>query len=423
MSVKSMCLLFSSLISCFALAQEASEVEAVPLMEIAVPFSPSPQPMPTPEPTPIATPSQPPSASVSIRGLEWSGDLRYRMAQSKESIDDERPYQQLRARLGLKADVNQDTRAILRLATGTSAISTNQTLGDAKDPGMSRRSFGIDLAYIDMGWMTGFRTWLGRTANPFWSPGKSQIMFDSDLAFEGVALKWDRPVESVNAFVNIGGFMISENYSAPGDVVDTALVGGDLGAKFDFYGSWTAHLGSYHYLNIQGRPITSVDKDAKIDAYSYPYDRYRGNTVFPNDPLLPAESRKYFFQNPFVLHEIGLEWKKKFEPIEITLFYDRVQNDQVSNFNTADEYGLSLKWRRFNLGYAQSKKESDSVVASFTDSDMNGGGTDNKGSRWNVGYQMSANAQVAITEYKATRGLDSVARDYAATQLDLLVSF
>src|SRR5258708_1626416 len=80
--------------------------------------------------------------------IDWSGDIRYRLAKGHEDIDENRSYQQLRVRLGLRAEVNDDVHAVIRLATAnaqSSAINSNQTLGESTDPGMPRRGFGIDL--------------------------------------------------------------------------------------------------------------------------------------------------------------------------------------------------------------------------------------------------------------------------------------
>ncbi|MFN7727933.1 MAG: putative porin [Bdellovibrio sp.] len=356
--------------------------------------------------------------------LEWGGDLRYRLARSQENVDQDRNFQQLRVRLGLRADVNPETQVHLRLATGTSSISTNQTLGDSKDPGMARRSFGLDLAFIDWNFMKGGRLWLGRAANPFWSPAKAQTLFDGDLAFEGLAFKWEPKWSSSSAFVNSGAFMISENYAAPDDVVDTGLAGFEVGYSHKTpVGTITGRVGSYYYLNIQDKQINVLEKDGKVDAYSYPLDRYRGNTVYPNDPLLPPDQRKYYFQNKYVLSSLGVEWKHKFGSSEATAFYEMVKNTEISDQNTATELGLNLKWGRTSLGFAMVEKQTDSVVGAFTDSDTNGGGTDNKGTRLSLSYQLSDNSQVGYNQYQAKRGVNSTERDFRSSQLDFIASF
>jgi hypothetical protein len=360
------------------------------------------------------------------RQLNWSGDVRYRLATSKEDINDDRKYQQLRVRLGLRADVNDTTQAVLRLATATSAISTNQTLGDASDPGMARRPFGIDVAYID------FKIpevqcdiWVGRTMNPFWAPAKVQTLFDSDLAFEGLAIKFEPKWKGWEGFVNLGGFIVSENYTAPEDNVDTGLVGGDAGLvlKGDDW-LWTAHFGNYHYLNVKNHVITRIEKSAKIDSFSKnPNERFRGNTVYVNDPLLPAADRKYFYANEYVLLELGSEWKAKLGDFEYTLYFDAVKNDAAPKEGQALEAGATVKWRRLGVGYARIKKEADSMIGSFTDSDTNGGGTGHRGDRALVNVTLNKNTSFQLTYFKAKRGMDVVARNFEMSHADLMVSF
>jgi hypothetical protein len=350
--------------------------------------------------------------------------MRFRFVQLRESIDDPRLYQQIRARLGFRADVQEDLTAIFRLATATSAISNNQTLGDAKEPGMPRRSFGVDLAYGDWKFLESGRVQLGRTVNPFIAPGKTQLVFDSDLNFEGASFGWLPKWSDSSAFANVGAFIISENYAAPSDIVDTGLVGVDVGYSLkSILGQWTWRAARYHYLNIQDRPVTSLEKDAKVDSYSYPFDRVRGNTVYPNDPLAAPADRKYYYSYDFVQTEFGLEWKMKVDEFDLMAYGDFVANERAGANGEAFQYGLSLRYGRLQLLFEAGTKRSDSVVGAFTDSDLNGGGTDNRGTKYNISYRLSDASAVALSLYEATRGIDSVARDYYARHLDFSLQF
>lgn len=371
-----------------------------------------------------AAPPPPPPAEWKAK-LTWSGDLRYRVVQAKEDIDDSRRYQQLRARLGVRADVNETTQAVIRMATATSAISANQTLGDASEPGMVRRPFGIDWAYIDWGFLGDGRVWLGRVANPFFSPAKVQTIWDADLAFEGFAIKWEPKWSRSFAFINLGGFIISENYTAPEDNVDTGLVGGDLGYGWKGESwSWTTHVARYNFLNVKDRAITRFEASAKIDPYSNnPNERFRGNSVVVNDPLLTADQRRYFFLHQFILSVIGTEFKHKIGVVEYTVFGEGVRNDKGGEFRDALEAGASVKWKFVTLSYAEVKKQRDSVIGSFTDSDSNGGGTDNEGNRIGLGFQLGKNASIQVSQFKAKRGIDSVKRKFEMTHVDFAVSF
>lgn len=392
--------------------------------------SPPPVPATTETPVPSAVVAPPPAPApapllnITPDKFLWSGDLRYRLNKGHESIDEDRSWQQLRVRLGLRAEVNEQVKAVIRLATASSSISANQTLGDANDPGMARRSFGLDLAYLDWQPISSGKLWAGRTANPFWAPAKTQLIFDADLAFEGVALKFEPKWGHSSIFANAAGFIISENYAAPQDVVDTGLVGGDVGYAYkrETY-SAIAHAGTYHYLNMQNKAITSFDKGAKVDEYSYPYDSYRGNSVYPNDPLLPADQRKYYFKNKYILFELGAEWIQKFGAFEYSAFGDWVQNSAIGHGNEGYEYGAGVKWKGVWFSAAKVNKAADSVVAAFTDSDSNGGGTDNRGERFQLGVQLGKNAQIVLTKFSAQRGVDTVRRKFTLTQLDFSIAF
>lgn len=362
----------------------------------------------------LCSPGTVQAQTLDLKKLSWSGDLRYRLAEAKEKSDDRRLYQQLRARLGLKAEVNESVQAIFRLATATSAISSNQTLGDSSNPGMTRRSFGLDWAYLDWKFLSAGKFWAGRTANPFWSPAKTQLVFDSDLAFEGLALKWEPKWSHSGAFANLGGFVVAENYSAPNDAIDTGLIGAEVGYNLQ---TLTLHIANYHFLNIVDRQITTIESSAKVDSYSQPFDRYRGNTVYLNGP------GKYHFSHQYVLWQGGVEFKFDVGPVQLVTFYDYVLNEKVGRQREGRELGVSAKLQRWSLAVARVEKDADAVVGAFTDSDTNGGGTDNQGWRYQLGILAGPNTSFALTHYDAKRGVGAVERDYRATHADLVVSF
>ena len=388
--------------------------------EIPAPSSPL-LPVATPPTILLVAPSPVPTPEWAPKTF-WSGDFRYRIAKAKEDVDEERTFQQLRARLGLKSDVNQDAKMTLRLATGTSATSTNQTLGDAKDPGMPRRNFGLDQAFLDWSFAKGSSFIAGRAPSPFWSANKSQLVLDSDLNLEGLSVTSEFSLPESKIFYSLGVFMISENYDTAGktDVVDTGLWGAQLGyALKNEFGELKFSIAHFDYVNIRGKNIVTLDKDAKTDIYSIPYNRYKGNFVTRPD-LAIAD---YFFQDKFVLTEFGLEYKRQWNSFEVLLFLESVENAAVDELNNGHEYGIAIRHQRIQVIYSLVEKEAESVVGAFTDSDSNGGGTDNRGTRINLNYKLSENSRVDWTIFNAERGMDSVDRKFSATQLDFLVSF
>lgn len=349
------------------------------------------------------------------------GDVRVRSVSSKEDVDEARPFFQLRARLGLKAEPEPGLALNFRLATGTSPTSHNQVLGDSSSPGMARRSFGVDQAYMESYFHESGKFWAGRTPNPLWSPGKNQLVFDSDIAFEGLALKWEPKWSETSAFMNLGAFMVTESYDRPLNTADLGLAMAQVGYSA---GGLTVHLNHYAFLNIQGRVITQVESSAKTDVYQgTAFDRYRGNTVFVNDPALAAADRKYYFSNQYEVSNAGFEYKHKLGSFELLWFADFIKNIKVSSQGAAQELGLQVKSGAFSVQVASIIKESDSTVATFTDSNSNGGGTDTQGHRFQAAYNMSKNSQLSTRIFRAKRGVNTVTRDFESMFVDLVASF
>jgi hypothetical protein len=77
--------------------------------------------------------------------VRFSGDLRYRHESINEEGQAERQRQRIRARFGVTADVAENVRVGLTLATGgDDPVSANQSL----DTGFSRKPIGVDRAFF-----------------------------------------------------------------------------------------------------------------------------------------------------------------------------------------------------------------------------------------------------------------------------------
>lgn len=355
-------------------------------------------------------------ASSPLADLHWAGDLRYRGSKYQDGGLDDHFFQQLRFRLGFKKEINENAQVITRLETATGAISGNQKLGDSSDPGMARRSFGIDQAYVDYKFFDQGSAWLGRTANPFWSPNGSQLVFDADLAFEGLALRWTPTWSTSHVFVNLTGFMISENYAGTSDDTDTALVAAEAGYSFKPEGwNWTTHVASYQYLNIEGKTISTAAKSAGVDSQSNPAT-YLGNSVI-ND------GTNYRFAHQYELVEFGTQLTRAMGCGDYGVYFDGVQNTKVGKFNLGFEAGLTGKWNKTSVTLAYVLKQKDAVVAAFTDSDTSGGGTDNRGYKLAVSTEVAKNTTLALTAFSAERSMDSTKRAFSGGLLDAMFNF
>jgi hypothetical protein len=337
----------------------------------------------------------------------WAGDLRIRLRDQKQGASDARTFEALRARLAYKADIEPNLSGVLRFATASSAVSANQNLGDQSAPGMQRRAFGLDLAYLDYRPWAGTQGWIGKTPVPFSSPAKVQLVFDADLDFEGVSAKWAKDLNGWNTFVNLGSSLVSENFAAPNDIPDVALLGAQIGTSAKMFGTWTLDASYYTWDNVQGR------SPAQIAGGAISGGRYFGNST--DGTTLSSK---------FNIVEVGLDWQHTWDRLTSEVYYDWARNSDAALGASSFETGVVLKYDRWTLGYANVFKEADSQLAAFTDSDTNGGGTDTVGNRANLTFQATKNFSVTLTQYNGKRGLSTAApSDFNETQLDLMGSF
>lgn len=308
-----------------------------------------------------------------------------------------------RFRLGMKAKVNDRFDVGARLVTGNSSdpVSTNQTQGTYAQKWQS----SFDLAYLRY---TSYEKQLivnaGRIENPFFG---SDLVWDSDLTFEGVAASywWMRSsgimdeFRSFDPFVTVGVFPIGEVERSS---EDKWLYAAQTGFQYEFSSQsrLTAALAYYSYDNIVGErnPI----QDGTDFDYTAPAFMQKGNTLFdirntatttPPLPALFALASDYDLANFYVEYDIA-----NFAPIHVIVAADYVKNLGFDTGEVAARVGTEINERvegyqaRVTIGWPQVAKardwqvsmiyrylERDAVLDAFTDSDFHGGGTDADG--------------------------------------------
>lgn len=231
---------------------------------------------------------------------------------------------QLRARLGVRAQIDDWISANVRAATGNdrSPVSTNQTLGAFGGAGYE---IWLDRASISLTPVKGVELEAGRFGNPFLT---SDLMFDPDMGFDGAALSVQAPVnERFSLFGTAGAFPVfntslnfgSRNAPAapetdkdtypgirgPYKSQDKYLFAAQAGLDFRPADAVRVRLaGAYfHYDNVQGKVSAPCYYDELVcstDA-TRPAFQQHGNTLFPirdiiANPLDPARSpeNQYF---------------------------------------------------------------------------------------------------------------------------------
>lgn len=338
----------------------------------------------------------------------------------------------LRARLGVHAQVADWIEADLRLATGSdrSPVSTNQTLGAGGN--LSKYSLWLDRAYIRLkpgDWLSAD---IGRAPNPFWT---SEMLFDSDLSFDGVAVKTEFGAGTdFKPFVNVGAFPIFNTDFDFGSTQrldkassrDKWLYGAQAGADWKFNDEISLKLGLGYFLfdKINGERsspcIAPTARDVCDTDLSRPQFQQFGNTMFAIRDIVPASGApdgpqlQYFgYASEFGVANLHAALEiASFDPVKIVLEADVVKNlkydarriqalGPLNNFKPQrDPADTTFVFDGGNMGYyvnllvgqpriakawdwnaslGYKRVESDAVPDAFTDSDFHLGGTNARG--------------------------------------------
>lgn len=267
----------------------------------------------------------------------------------------------LRARLGVRAQITDWIAADVRIATGAdnAPVSTNQTLGA---DGTGKYHLWLDRASIRLTPVKDVAIDLGRFANPFFT---SDLMFDNDMNFDGVAISGSAPVaDGLRVFGTLGAFPVfntdmnfgSQNARVEDDVPrgrpypsqDRYMFAGQLGIDAKLNDQIGVKLAGayYHFDNIQGKlsdPCYWYELVCSTDALRPAFQQF-GNTmtplrdIVPNpiDPDLSPEPQYFGYASKFqILHARGqLDYKPS------DAFGVRLEGDYVRN----------LGWKRGEVG-------------------------------------------------------------------------
>lgn len=213
---------------------------------------------------------------------------------------------QLRARLGIRAQITDWISADVRLATGTDAspVSTNQTLGA---DGSSNYEFWLDRASIRLTPVAGLNVDFGRFDNPFWT---TDLVYDNDMNFDGVAISGSRALtEQFSVFGAAGAFPVFNTDLNFGSRNAPTLEGGGGGAypskdkyllaaqagiEFRPAENLRARIagGYFHYDGVQGEFSSPCrwDQDVCDTDATRPAFQQFGNTMFAIRNISPDPS-------------------------------------------------------------------------------------------------------------------------------------
>ncbi|MEW5796710.1 MAG: putative porin [Candidatus Zixiibacteriota bacterium] len=343
--------------------------------------------------------------------IKVKGDLRYRHEMLDFGDKDPRNRQRIRARLGFFGEASPYTKIGIQLSTGTGdPVSTNQTLDD----GFSNKRVGLDLAYFEATHpkLPGLAVTGGKFYNPFFKPGHSELIWDSDWNPEGGVVRYDRDLESVSLLFVGSGLWIDERSS--GD--DSYLAAGQAMARVrlnEKNSSLAFGAAYYNYVNTQG-----------FQPFFDPGDAM-GNSVVELDD---DGETVLLFASDYDLIEVFGEFTHELNAVPMTVMADFVTNTAADSLETGWLVGVNIgkakKAGSVDFRYIYRNVEADAVVGIFTDSDFRDGGTDGKGHELGGSVQLADNTTLSLSYFINDFGLETeTPLDFNRLQVDLQLKF
>ncbi len=350
-----------------------------------------------------------------LEKVRFYGDFRYRFESVDGDLSETRNRNRVRARLGMQARINEEMTFDLRLASGGwfdddageftlggSPTSSNETL----DTYFSSKSIWLDRAYITYqpNWADGLSVLAGKMGNPFYNVGQNQLIWDSDVNPEGVALQYGTNWSKTDTvFVNAGAFYVEENDSSS----DVTLFGAQAGLHHAFNDTSKMTVGAsyYDYTNIEGATPDVIPTGST----------FGGNTL---------TGGTYAFDYNMV--ELFGEVSTKVGRLPLAVFGNWVNNvasgvDQDTAWLAGVIVNKTKKPGDWAFSYDYRDIEADAVLGVFNDGDFNGGGTDARGHRFGLNYMVLENTVLGANYYRTeSRETDA---DENRLQLEVLVKF
>jgi hypothetical protein len=353
-----------------------------------------------------------------VNNVKIKGDLRYRHEWKDDESNANPSYDtnrhRIRARIGIDGKVNDEVDYGFRVASGNDAnpTTTNQDLERA----FSFKNIYLDLAYFDYhpAAVEGLKVLGGKMKNPYFFPGNSNLMFDTDVAPEGMAAtyktKW---IDDINVFGTAGGYYVRE----AGSSADTGLFALQAGATYKFPDMEkvyvTAGGGYFDYGNIEGKASLTWDNSEYFAGNKNRDDA--GTNVYDSD----FDIAQAFGEVGFPVY--GLPFKVFGEYLNNT----NSRSSEDTGYLVGASIGKCKEPGSWKFAYNYRNLEADAVIGALTEGTFAGGGTNVKGHALGFGYQLAKNVQLGTSYFIAERTDSSTdeTTDHDVVLVDLKFKF
>ncbi|HAI96160.1 MAG: hypothetical protein CL866_06760 [Cycloclasticus sp.] len=320
--------------------------------------------------------------------IKIKGDLRVRQEYQTEDTGvgsgDGEDRQRYRARIGVYADVTDNVKAGVRLASAGGATSTNETLGD----NFSNDPVYFDLAYINWAPVEGLELMGGKFKKP-WQEVSGGLVWDGDVNPEGVALRYTTKLGGAK-LIGTAGHLVLNDIDGFSFDEDRTVQFGQLAAKM---GKTKLGVSIYEYDEDENGGMTSGGGN---DSTEFSISEIFGETTF----------------------DLGLP---------IKLYGQYATNNDANGVNDGEDtawlLGLGTKVGSWKASYDYRETELNAVNGAFNDSDFAGGRTDADGHRFKLSYKIDKNFSVGTTYFATDVGDLNGDLDVDTWQIDLKAKF
>jgi hypothetical protein len=373
-----------------------------------------------------------------VKGADWAtklkgrGDFRFRheMIESEREVSGQaedaadRTRQRIRARLGFDYKVTDTVKGTLLFATGgDDPRSSNQTLGGTG----TRKSIGVDMAYVDWQFMNGANVVLGKQPHPYFRPGQS-LFFDGDWNPEGGAVKFDRGM-----FFGTGyGWWLTEQFNSNPDREnnDSNLFGAQVGMKFPLFGGETVLAAHYFDCGAcqDNSPLYANNGNGNT-TYPVRTTSTIGTTTSTPPVNVVSTTTTNLLTYDYEILQLSAQMGMTLFDLPFTFWADYGQNMASGvEYDTAYGVGVVLgkasNAKTWEAGIAYQSLDKDALFAQIVDSDFGDGRTDSEGWFLKGGYAPVKNITLNATYFINTLNKDvGVELDYNRLQLDLNYKF
>lgn len=389
--------------------------------------------------------------------ISWDGDFRLRYQHDSfppgnalpavynpagltlvSNTTDTHDYMRVLARLGMKAQVSDNTLAMFSIGTGNqNGVSTgNQTMGS----GFNNYTMVLTRAFVQSQPYSWLELTGGKMPNIWVS---TKLLWDYNINFEGVAAKLKPKIsDEWSGFLTAGAFPYQDVQGSDTNLANTKwLYGAQLGAAWMAPSTSNAQFGIalYDFRNVEGTANT-IQGSHFYDATAV-QNMQKGNTLMYvnaiGDPFIYGIASKF--------KELNLTAKvdlAEFDPVHVMLSGDYVKNIGYNQAEIALRTGLVAPTPRvtgyqagltvgapkitrsgeWQVSTTYKYLERDAVLDALTDQDFHLGGTNAKGFVVGGSYGVDNNTWLTLNWW-STNQIDGAPLSIDTLQVDLNARF